>query len=128
MALILVIDDQELIGQVIARALRLHGHQVVTACDGQEGLNLFQKQHFDLVITDVRMPGLSGPAVIHEVHALRPETRVILMGGDGSVPAFGIEAFAQTVGADRVLHKPFGVQELNAMVSQLLATSTAGPN
>jgi DNA-binding response OmpR family regulator len=128
MALILVIDDQELICQVIARSLRLHGHQVVTAGDGQEGLDCFQKQHFDLVITDVRMPGLNGPAVIHEVRALRPETRVIIMGGDGTVAAFGIEAFAQKVGADRVLHKPFGVQELNAVVSQLLAAPSAGSN
>lgn len=126
MALILVIDDEDLICQVVAGALRLHGHHVVTACAGEEGLDLFQKQPFDLVITDVRMPGLNGPAVIHEVHALRPETRVIIMGGDGSVPAFGVEAFAQKVGADRVLHKPFGAQELNAMVSQLLATASAG--
>ncbi|HUJ44858.1 MAG TPA: response regulator [Opitutaceae bacterium] len=126
MALILVIDDEELICQVIARSLRLHGHQVVTACGGEEGLDHFQKQHFDLVITDVRMPGLNGPAVIHEVRALRPETRVIIMGGDGSVAAFGIDAFAQRVGADRVLHKPFGTQELNAMVTQLLATPGAG--
>jgi DNA-binding response OmpR family regulator len=48
------------------------------------------------------------------------------MGGDGSVPAFGVEAFARPVGADRVLHKPFGAHELNATVSELLAVASGG--
>ncbi len=121
MALILVIDDEELIRKLAERALRLSGHEVLTACDGREGVDLFQRQHFDLVVTDVRMPGMGGPDVIKAIRALRPDVSVIIMGGDGSIPAFGVQAFAQFVGADRVLQKPFGARELNAAVSDLLA-------
>jgi DNA-binding response OmpR family regulator len=48
------------------------------------------------------------------------------MGGDGSVPAFRVEAFARQAGADRVLHKPFGAHELNATVSELRAVASGG--
>ncbi len=126
MAQILVIDDEDLICRVADRALRLFGHEVVTASDGKKGIDLLQRHPFDLLITDVRMPGISGLDVIKALHALRLKTRVIVMGGDGSVPAFGVDAFARQVGADKVLHKPFGAHELNAAVSALLSSPAGG--
>ena len=121
MAQILVIDDEDLICRLADSALRLFGHEVVTASDGRKGVDLLERRPFDLLITDVRMPGMNGLEVIKALHALQLKTRVIVMGGDGSVPAFGAEAFARQVGADCVLHKPFGMQELNAVVSSLVA-------
>jgi len=126
MARILVIDDEDMICQLAARILRLGGHDVVTAADPRQGVEFFRRQPFDVVITDVRMPGLTGPDVIKILHSVRTDTRVIVMGGDGSVPAFGTEAFARQVGADSVLLKPFGVQELIAAVSALLAPAAGG--
>ncbi len=121
MAQILVLDDEDLICRVADRVLRLFGHEVVTASDGKKGVDLLQRRPFDLLITDVRMPGMSGLDVIKALHALHLKTRVIVMGGDGSVPSFGIDEFAHAVGADHVLQKPFGARELNAAVSALLA-------
>ncbi len=121
MAQILVIDDEEMICQMVDRILHLCGHDVATARDGQTGIDLLRRKLFDLVITDVRMPRMSGLEVIKALRLIQPETRVIVMGGDGSVPAFGIDAFARAVGADHVLHKPFGAHDLNAAVSALLA-------
>jgi DNA-binding response OmpR family regulator len=126
MAQILVIDDEDLICQVADRALRLFGHEVVTASDGKKAVDLLQQHPLDLLITDVRMPGMNGLDVIKALHALQLKTRVIVMGGDGSVPAFGVEAFARQVGADQVLHKPFGARELNAAVSSLLSPAAGG--
>ncbi len=126
MAQILVIDDEEMICRMADKILQLCGHDVVTAGDGQAGIDLVRQKLFDLVITDVRMPRLSGLEVIKALRSIQPETRVIVMGGEGSVPAFGVEAFARAVGADHVLHKPFGARDLSAAVSALLAPATGG--
>jgi DNA-binding NtrC family response regulator len=126
MAKILMIDDEAIVRLVVSAMLRRFGHEVSTASDGEEGIKLFRQQHFDMVVTDVRMPGLNGPEVIKILRRLRPGIRVILIGGGGSIPPDATEAFAQEVGADRALQKPFGVQELNGVVSELLSdTRTA---
>ncbi len=79
-----------------------------------------------MVITDIRMPRLSGPEVIKMLRSLRPEIRVIIAGGGGSVPAIEPAAFARHVGADCVLQKPFTVQELNIAVAGLLNVAKGG--
>jgi CheY-like chemotaxis protein len=126
MARILVIDDEEVVRLTVSASLRHFRHSVSTAADGEEGINLFRKQRFDLVITDVRMPGLSGPEVIKVLRSLRPEVPVIIIGGGGSIPPVGTDAFARQVGADRVLQKPCGVLGLNAAVSELLDNAKVG--
>ena len=126
MARILVIDDEEMVRQTTCAALQLAGHDVSSAPDGEEGVNLFRQQPFDLVITDIRMPRLSGTEVIKVLRSLRPEIRVIISGGGGSVPAIEPAAFARYVGADCVLQKPFTVQELNIAVAGLVNVAKGG--
>jgi CheY-like chemotaxis protein len=126
MARILVIDDEEVIRLAVGAALRRYGHDVSAAVDGEEGVNLFQRQTFDLVITDVNMPRLNGPEVIKAVRSLRPAIPIIIIGGGGSIPPVGSEQFAQQVGADRVLLKPFAMQQLIAVVSELLNLGKGG--
>jgi DNA-binding NtrC family response regulator len=126
MARILLIDDEEMVRLTVGAALRFSGHEVAVAQDGEEGINLFQSEPFDLVVTDMRLPGLNGPEVIKALRALRPEIGVIGIGGGGSVPAFGPEVFAKKIGADRVLAKPFAVQELNTAVAEVLKIAKAG--
>ena len=120
MAQILVIDDEEIVRLTVSATLRHFCHDVSIAADGEEGIKLFRQQRFDLVITDVRMPGLGGPEVIKMLRSIRPGIPIIIIGGGGSVPPVGSEAFATQVGADRVLQKPFTVQELTAAMSELL--------
>ena len=126
MARILVIDDEAMVRLAVGAALRFAGHEVVDASDGETGIDLIQQQRFDLIVTDIRLPGLGGQEVIKALRRVRPECRVIAVGGGGTVTAFGPEAYARQIGADRVLYKPFAVHELNAAVAELLNTTKGG--
>ena len=120
MARILVIDDEEIVRRAVVAVLRMAGHDVVEASDGETGIRLIQQHPFDLIITDIRLPGLDGAEVIKALRRVRPESRVIAIGGGDAGTASGLEAFARQLGADRVLHKPFAGQDLKDAVSGLL--------
>jgi DNA-binding response OmpR family regulator len=124
MARILVIDDEHSIRVLLAAALSRESHSVVTAADGDEGIEKFRSETFDLVITDIRMPGLTGLEVIGVLRGLQPAIRIIIMGGGGSVPPMMPELYARQVGADCALVKPFGIEQLRDRVSTLLAGET----
>ena len=126
MARILAIDDEEVVRLAVATTLRRFQHDVSVAPDGESGVGLFREQIFDLVITDVNMPGLSGPQVIREIRILRPGIPVIIMGGGGSIPPLGPELFAEHVGANRALVKPFAMSQLVAAVAELVDEARVG--
>ncbi|MGD8332580.1 MAG: response regulator, partial [Desulfobacterales bacterium] len=71
MCTILVIDDEKGILRVIQEALTRYGHQVETALDGVEGIQKFDDGSYDMVITDLRMPGLDGKGVFEHIRASR---------------------------------------------------------
>ncbi len=110
----------------VSKALRASGFDVVPARDGPEGIALFRQCAIDLVITDVRMPGLSGPEVLRALQAIRPGVPAIVMGGSGSIPSNGAQAFARQAGADRAFHKPFSIPELVGAISELLGAPRVG--
>ena len=77
---ILVIDDQKAISDIIRIALSKAGYKVEVALDGREGIQKFDSGRFDLVITDIRMPGLDGRDVIDHIHdSDRPHTPIIVI-------------------------------------------------
>jgi len=77
---ILVIDDQKAIVDIIKIVLSRAGYKVEVALDGQEGIKKFDIGRFDLVITDIRMPGLDGRDVIAHIHnSDRPRTPIIVI-------------------------------------------------
>ena len=77
---ILVIDDQKAISDIIRIALSKAGYKVEVALDGREGIQKFDIGRFDLVITDIRMPGLDGRDVIDHIHnSDRPRTPIIVI-------------------------------------------------
>jgi CheY-like chemotaxis protein len=67
MSTVLVIDDEKGILQIIRQALTKFGHNVETAMDGQEGIRKFDHGSFDIVITDIRMPGIDGNGVVKHI-------------------------------------------------------------
>ena len=110
---ILVIDDDRLIAELIKTALMKMGYQVKTASGGREGLGLFQKEFFDLVITDIMMPDMDGHKVTREIRTSdRPWTPIIAMSG---TPWLLQGDF------DSVLSKPFGMDALAVTVAQVLS-------
>jgi len=97
------------------------GHKVTSAQNGQQGLKLLKDAQFDLVITDIWMPGSSGIEVIHEGRGRSPKTRFLaITGGDPNSRGSWDPLRQQDFGADQVLLKPFEKQELLNAVSQVL--------
>jgi len=115
---ILVVDDDRLVRSFISTILKEDGHRVEEAESGQGGLQKFQAADFDLVVTDLRMPDLSGLELIREGRKLRPESRWIIITAYGSI---GNAVEAMKVGASDYLTKPFGSpEELRHVVRRVL--------
>ncbi|MCC6446033.1 MAG: response regulator [Armatimonadetes bacterium] len=114
---ILVIDDEEPVREVISEMLRLAGQEVTCASSGHEGIDLFKKTRFDLVITDLGMPGLQGTQVVNQIKAISPRTPVALLTGWG-----GQAAAEEGIRPDITLAKPIREQELVSAVSRLLTS------
>jgi GAF domain-containing protein len=117
-AQLLLSHDEENVQQVLADALIAEGHSVTACADGRAGLARFDEEPFDVVFTDLGMPGLSGWDVARAVKLRRRETPVVLVTGwsDQIDPAE-----AQWRGVDFVMGKPFEVEEVRSVVNQALA-------
>ena len=115
---VLVIDDDRLISSFISTILKEDGHNVEEAGTGRNGLEKLRGADFDLVITDLRMPDISGLDVLREGRNIRPETRWIIITAYGSI---GNAVEAMKVGASDYLTKPFGSpDELRHVVRRVL--------
>jgi len=110
---VLVIDDEPAIVETIEILLRKGGYAPHTATDGNEGISRMATLRPDVVISDVRMPTMSGLDVLAAARSLDPETPVILMTAQATVPA-AIQAVND--GAFYFLEKPFGNEQLLAIV------------
>lgn len=119
---ILVVDDDALVASAMAAALAAEGHAVDIASDGLAALARVSTRLYDVILTDVRMPRLDGPALYHELGRVRPEllSRVIFVTGDTLSPT--TRNFLATVAAPSV-RKPFEPRQIRSVVRQLLATA-----
>ena len=84
---ILVIDDEENIRNGLAANFEMEDYYVKTAVNGKEGIALVDKGDIDLVITDLRMDGISGEEVVHHITTETPGIPVIVLTGHGSIDA-----------------------------------------
>jgi len=114
---ILVIDDEKNIRTGLATALELDGYEVLTAADGAEGLEIALHSEIDLVITDLRMPGVSGEEVLRRVTSETPGIPVIVLTGHGTVEN-AVEAMRS--GAYDFLTKPLNLDRLSLLVKRAL--------
>src|ERR1043165_8912220 len=116
MARILVADDEPGLREFVADALALDDHVVVQAPDGKAAAKLLDERGFDLVITDLKMPGLDGMALLRKVRTEQPEVEVIVMTAHGTVDN-AVEAMK--LGAFEYLQKPLsGPDELRLLVTR----------
>ncbi|GAB4327636.1 MAG: hypothetical protein Kow0037_01350 [Calditrichia bacterium] len=91
--------------------------EVVTASDGNQALEKIQKESFDLVITDIAMPGLSGLELLSIIKRKNPTTKVVIITAYGSDER---EEFARKQGAEKYIEKPFDIHQIRDIVFQLL--------
>jgi CheY-like chemotaxis protein len=116
-AKILIIDDEDAVRDVLSRILKTQGHEVVSVSSGEEGIDRFKTETFDLVFTDLGMPKMSGW-----------EVGRILKGMNGKVPiaiitGWGMELDREKMkesGVDRVISKPFQFDRVLRLVSEAL--------
>jgi DNA-binding NtrC family response regulator len=115
MATLLVVDDERKIRELLATHLGRLGHRVLLAPDGLEALRLADAEPVDLVLSDVRMAGLDGMALLRELRGRHPEAVVILMTAYGTISG-AVEAMRE--GAFHYLVKPFGLDEATLLVER----------
>ena len=114
---VLVVDDEEMIRGLFREALAdLEGVDVDCERSGFRAMASVYEGHYDLVFTDIMMPGLNGVQTIGEIRELQPDVRVIVM--TGHAPEDFIEQ-AMAEGAERFMKKPFGVAEIRDAVKQV---------
>ena len=114
---ILIVDDQPVLREILGEQLTSDCHLVEGAGDGESALTMFRAQHFDLVITDKAMPGMSGEQLADALRQIRPDVRIILLTGfaengisDSSSPAI-----------DMVLGKPVNFTTLRQAIAKSFA-------
>jgi len=120
MARILVIDDQDSIRRVVRRALEQDGHEVFDASDGELGMEILESQSFDLVITDIFMPGQDGIVTLRQIRKRFPSLKVIVISGGDSTGLLDMRQDAEFLGAVSSLQKPFNAREIIDIVRAAL--------
>ncbi len=114
---LLIIDDEKNIREGLAANFEQEDYNVRTAATGSDGLKIIEKGDIDLVITDLRMPGISGEEVLAKVSAETPGIPVIILTGHGSIDS-AVDAMRH--GAYDFLTKPLNLDQLNMIVKRAL--------
>lgn len=117
-AKILVVDDEELVRSSLEDILRLEGYEVQAVGSGDAALAVLQREGFDLILLDLKMPGMDGMEVMRAANRIAPDTKVILLTGHGSLES-AIDALRQ--GAHDYILKPAPSGEILSSVARGLA-------
>jgi DNA-binding NtrC family response regulator len=114
---ILIVDDEEIIREFLYEVLN-EDFEISIACDGQEAIEKLKKRKFDLIITDLKMPRVSGEDVVKYARQSDPDSKVIVISGYSS-----LYTVSQSVnsGACAFLSKPFSIKELVQTVNSCTA-------
>jgi two-component system cell cycle sensor histidine kinase/response regulator CckA len=116
---ILLVEDEDAVRSVAARVLLNQGYTIIQARNGQEALTLLEDlgESLDLVLTDVVMPDMSGPALAEQLRARWPALKLLYMSGyaAGDKVPFGTEQ-----GGESFLQKPFSSEDLTQKVREVL--------
>jgi two-component system, NtrC family, response regulator HydG len=118
---VLVVDDEAGMRTTLAANLELEGYEVVEAESGQRAVALFREQPFELVITDIQMPGLDGVETLRELRKIRPKATIVMMTG------FAMEQLVDqgiAAGAYTVLEKPFAMDAVMKVIARAAAGSS----
>ena len=116
-ARILVIDDEDSVRDILSRMLKTRGHKVVVAPNGEEGIERFRSEPFDLVFTDLGMPKLSGWDVGKTIKGINPKTPIAMITG------WGVELDREKLsesGIDLIISKPFNFEQVIDLVSEAM--------
>src|SRR5574342_825481 len=114
---VLIVEDDDVFLRPLRRALELGGFDVLTAGSGEEALDLLKREDVDLALTDQRLPGMDGVAVVRQLKAEHPEVGVVVMTAYGTI---GAAVEATRLGAEDYLVKPFEPEEILLVLRRAL--------
>lgn len=114
---ILIVDDEKNIRLTLKKCLEDQQYEISIATNGEEGIDRIQSNHFDLVMLDIKMPGLNGMEVLKEIRDKGIKVNVIMMTAYGSIEK-AVEAMK--LGAIDFISKPFTPQEVRKIVKEVL--------
>ncbi len=112
---ILVADDEVMMRNLILKILESEGYQISMASSGDEALAMLKENNYDLLLTDVKMPGMNGFDLLKQVKENWPDMAVIVMTGYGD--AYTVKE-ALLLGADEYVSKPFKGHEVSLIVER----------
>jgi len=119
---ILIIDDDANVRESLSEVLRTEGFQVDTAVSGEDGLAVLKVESFDMVLLDIRLPGLDGEVVMREIQKYYPETQMIIISGYGSLES---AITAIRLGVKDYFIKPYKVEDLLSAICRALTDKEA---
>ena len=114
---ILVVEDRESLRRMLERALEQEGYRVSTCADGEQAADRLAEESFDLVLTDLKLPGMSGIEVLRASREAQPRLPVVVLTAFGTV---GTAVEAMKLGAADFLEKPVEIEDLFRRVESLL--------
>lgn len=118
MASILVVEDEALIRHLVVDTLTDEGHNVLSAASGEDALARLDGQRPDLMVVDLRMPGMSGQEFVRRQRERGPQIPVLILSGSSEAKQVGRE-----IGAVAVIHKPFDLDDLVRVVDRATAAA-----
>lgn len=119
MAKVLVIDDEQGIRALLDTLLRRKGYDVIVAESGEKGLECFRRERPDVLVLDLKMPGMDGLTVLRQVRSLDPIMPVIILTGAGTAET---EQRVRALGGTEYVEKAFSLHLLGDALKRLLKT------
>jgi CheY-like chemotaxis protein len=119
---VLVVDDDEMLRVLVVSLLEALSCETESAASAEEALALLQRKAFDVICTDLEMPGMDGLELIHRVRGSSRGTSIVLMTGRDD------DERTRTAGADAFLHKPFSADELRRALGGVFQRAGAAGN
>jgi DNA-binding NtrC family response regulator len=119
---ILVVDDQESMRALLQDMLDVIGYEVTLAEGGEEALKMLQESEFNLVLSDLNMPGMDGTALLRSIKSSTPDLPVVIITGYGT---FHTEKRVMREGADGYISKPCTLSKIDKTLAAILSQKTA---
>ncbi len=118
---VMIVDDDRDLAESLAELLEIHGYQVDVAGNGQEAVERFRSQDFDMAFMDVRMPVMNGVDSFFEIRKLKPAAKIVMMTGFKEP----MVSKALENGALGLLNKPFKIEEMLAKLDDIATAGNA---
>ena len=120
-AQILIVDDEKSIRESLQDILELEGYSVESVGSGEDALEILNEEKYDLILLDLKLPGINGVEVMHQANLLHSSTRIIVLTGHGSLES---AIAAVKIGAHDYLLKPFDTEDILTSIERSFTAKT----